>query len=134
MYGVRQNRSAVSKFTKWPPTYVQIGLEQTNQVEIHISEQVPHATLAISPFVVDAKVDSPDPSVHDPCARMCRHWGGHRLRRLSQRTYECDDGNKSKSGANVTPSQVRNRWQRRRRGDGKRAPVEERREEDELCD
>lgn len=134
MYGVRQNISAVSKFTKWPPTYVQIGLEQAHQVEIHISEQVPHATLAISPFVVDAKVDSPYPGIHDPCARMCRRWVGHRLRRLSQRTYECDDSNKSKSGANVATGQVRNSWQRRRSGDRGRAPVEERRKEAELCD
>jgi hypothetical protein len=83
MNRVRQNRHRISKLIKWPSTHVQIRLEQTNHVKVHISEQISHAMLAISPCVVNPKVDSPYPCVQDSGARMCRHWGRRRRRRPS---------------------------------------------------
>ena len=81
---------------------MQICLEQANDVEVQIAEQVPYGTLAITPRIVDAKVDGPNPSVQDPCARMCWRWSERGWRRSPERTYESGDGDKGKCAANVT--------------------------------
>jgi len=87
---------------------MQICLEQANDVEVQIAEQVPYGTLAITPRVVDAKVDRPNPSVQDPCARMRSRWSRCGWCRSSEGTYESGDGDKSKRAMNVTTGQLRN--------------------------
>jgi hypothetical protein len=43
--------------------YVQICLEQADDLKIHVTEQVPHAALAITPRIIDAKVHRPNASI-----------------------------------------------------------------------
>jgi hypothetical protein len=95
-----------------PSTYVQICLEQADDVEVQIAEQVPHGTLAIKPRVVDAKVHGPNPSVQDPCARMRWRRSGREWHRSSERAYESGDGDKSEHAANMTTGWLRNGRQR----------------------
>ena len=92
VHGVVNHMNKVGKATL---AYVQICLKKANDVKIQVTEHVPHATLAITPRVIDAKVHRPDASIQYPSARMCgrRYWC--RWRRPSERTDERSHRNKS---------------------------------------
>ena len=83
---------------------MQICLEHANDVEIHVTEQVPYAALAITPRVIDAKMHRPDASVQYPGACMCGRGYWRRRRRPSEWADKRSHRNKSKGSANVTTS------------------------------
>jgi hypothetical protein len=101
------NNMSMSTDERRALAYVQICLEHANDVKIHVTEQVPHAALAITPRVIDTKVHRPDTSIQYPGACMCGRGYRCRGRRPSERADERSHCNESKGSANVTTSQWR---------------------------
>jgi len=61
VHGIVNNTNKVERTSL---AYVEICLEQANDVKVHVTEQVPHTALAIAPRVIDAEVHRPDTSIH----------------------------------------------------------------------
>lgn len=60
VHGIVNNMNKVERGTL---AYMQICLEQTDDLKIQVTEQIPHAALAITPRIIDAKVQRPDASI-----------------------------------------------------------------------
>ena len=81
---------------------MQIGLQQADDVELHVADEVAHAALAVPPRVVDPEVHGPDPRVEQPRAGMCRRGCRRRRGRMGgEGREEADEGHECEEDVGV---------------------------------